>query len=290
MTATPMHIAHVQFPLVLPAHPLKRSLKVALGAGLGALLPARVRQLVAGAVGDRLSALDRLLVAHLVHRHERLGSLDRLAPLQRWLWTCDQAVTFHTQAEARFERWWVQGASRIVAPLQAAIDAAPGRYTRLCEVGCGSGLVLNDLRESLRDVPAFVGLDLSPAQIERNRTRFPTLHFAAGDATEWIPRHAEPGWVYLTNAGVLEYLTEPQVVALLTHIARSLSPALFAIAEPVAAEYDLARETESRPFGAERTFSHNYLALFDRCGWTVRWSKLHDVDGCRQLFAVASVE
>lgn len=289
-----MQIDHVQFPLVLPPTPFKRSAKVALGRLLGTMHHRRVAQLLAGDVGDRLSALDRLLVAHLVDRHERGGSLDRLAALQRWVWTCDQAVSFHAQAEARFERWWRRGAACIVPPLQAAVDAAPAGYARLCEIGCGSGLVLNDLRATLRGVSSFLGLDLSPTQVARNRTRFgdsaggPSLTFAAGDATAWIPAHAEPGWVYLTNAGVLEYLTEPQVAELFAHVAHRLRPAVFALVEPIAPDHDVARELRSRPFGAERTFSHSYLHLLERAGWRVTWSDVRAIEGTRMHYVVAT--
>ncbi len=289
-----MQIDHVQFPLLLPAAPFKRSVKVALGGALATVHRERVAQLAAGEVGDRLSGIDRLLVAHLVDRHERAGSLDRLAPLQRWLWTCDQAVEFHTQAEARFDRWWRRGASCIVAPLQATLHAAPAPYRQLCEIGCGSGLVLNDLRATLRGVPAFLGLDLSPTQIARNQARFadaatrPVLTFAAGDATTWVPAHAMPGWIYFTNAGVLEYLTGPQVAELFAHVARHLRPAVFALAEPIAPGYDVMRETRTRPFGAERTFSHPYVHLLERAGWTIAWTDVGAIDGTRLHYVVAT--
>ena len=285
-----MNISDVQFPLTLPRSPVRRWLKTCIGAVLCQLMPSRVRDLYAGKVGTRLNTIDRVLIAALVSRHEREGTLDKLAGLQRWLWEGQQAVDFHAQAESRFQSWWLDGASRIVQPIQMQLQIQAGRIHTLCEIGCGSGLVLDDLRQKLPEISNFVGLDLSAAQTERNRVRFsaPSIRFEAGDASAWIPANAAAGWLYFTNAGVLEYFSESQLKALFSAIVNQKQPAMFALVEPIAHDYDLKAEHRSRPFSSERTFSHHYIHLLTLCGWTVQWNSELRVETSRHLMVVAT--
>ena len=74
----------------------------------------------------------------------------------------------------------------------------------LCEIGCGSGLVLRHLSTVLGELREFVGIDLSEAQCRLNRVRFAAtrLRFESADAIEWIRANVLPGRVYFTNGGV----------------------------------------------------------------------------------------
>lgn len=281
----------VKYALAPSSNPLRRRLDPAIGALFLLLRPGRALALARGEVGAQPSILDRMMIAALAVRHERAGTLGDLAALHRRMWEGEEGVKFHAQAEKRFRTYWADNFSSIVEPLRAAIAAAPAPITALCEIGCGSGLVLQDLAGRLPELTQAIGLDLSPGQIARNRERFapnPRLRFEAGDATVWVPANAAPGWAYLTNSGVLEYLGESEVRALFAAIADGLRPAVFALIEPIADDYDLALEVRSRPYNFERSLGHNYPRLLGETGWVVRHREERRIEGTRMLMLVAA--
>jgi SAM-dependent methyltransferase len=233
-----------------------------------------------------------MMIAALARRHERAGTLGQLSALHRWMWAGDEAVKFHQQAQGRFVTWWLASHCAIVEPLRQAIAARAGQITTLCEIGCGSGLVLEDLSRRLPEIDRFIGLDLSPTQTQRNRARFSDarLQFEAGDATSWIPGQAKTGWAFLTNAGVLEYLSETQLASLLAGIAERLRPAVFALLEPIPKDYDLCREIQSRPHSFEKSLGHNYPHWLKANGWTISHQSELQSTGDRFLMVVAFIE
>ncbi|MDB5971339.1 MAG: hypothetical protein JWQ90_3789 [Hydrocarboniphaga sp.] len=286
-----MDIHDVRFPLAGSEQPgLKGRLKAGVGVVLASLMTQRAASLAEGRVADDLSLADRLLIAGLVRRHERLGTLDQLNGLHDWLWAGRQALAFHEQAQARFESWWVERHSAIVSPLYDELSAIPGRYTTLCEIGCGSGLVLADLERRLPQPKRLIGLDLSAEQTERNRRCYrdsSRLSFDSGDAAAWLPAQAQPGWALFSNAGVLEYFPEAKLRKMLRYLA-GLRPAAFAIVEPVDRSHDLDRQLASRNYGVERSWSHNYPYLFTDCGYTLRWQRELDFAGLRWMLLLAT--
>jgi SAM-dependent methyltransferase len=287
-----MDIHDVQFPMAAAAQPgFKGRLKQQIGGLLATLMTQRAARLAQGQVAGDLSLTDRLVIAALVRRHERQGTLDQLNGLHDWLWSSRQALAFHEQAQARFQSWWLDTHSAIVAPLLDEIAAAPGRYRRLCEIGCGSGLVLNDLAQRLPQMEQLIGLDLSAEQIARNRERYASvsrMSFDSGDAAAWLQTNAQPGWIYFSNAGVLEYFPEARLRGLLRQTANR-APAMFAIVEPVDHGHDLEQQLASKNYGAERSWSHNYPHLFRDCGYTLRWQREIEFGGMRWMMLIAVV-
>lgn len=284
----------IQFPLVQPASRLSRAIKIALGGLLGLLRPAQRAALIRGEPGrDHLRLDDRLIIAALVWQHRRRGTLGALHGLHRWLWRGEQAARVHTQAEPRFRAWWQEHNSAVIAPLAQAMQelAAAGTPIKtLCEIGCGTGSVLADVARRLPDLDHLIGLDLSPGQIAATRARHadqPRLRFEVADANTWLIDHAAPRWAYLANGGVLEYFSEAMLEALFTGIAQRHAPALFALVEPIAEDYDLDRETMSRPYNEELSLSHNYAHWLRRSGWRVLDQQRQTVGGVHWLRLVA---
>lgn len=107
------------------------------------------------------------------------------------------------------------------------------------------------------------------------------------DATVWLEAQGAPCWAYLVNGGVLEYFSEAMLETLFRGISERHPPAIFALVEPIAEDYDLERETASRPYNSELSFGHNYLHWLQRCGWQIRYQSQQDVGGVRWLLAVA---
>lgn len=266
-------------------------MKSTLGSVALVLRPGRARQLVKGENAVAPTLVDRMMIAALVSRHERAGTLGELNALHRAYWSDDGAVEYHAWAEKFFEKWWLDRADAVIRPLKDAIAASGVNVTTLCEIGCGSGLVLDDLARRFPEIPKLIGLDLSAAQMQRNRDRFTDrrLSFVAGDATAWVPEHAAPGWVYFTNNGVLEYLGAAQLDGLFGVIATRLSPAIIALTEPLPKDFDLERETRSRPYNFEKSLGHNYIHWLSKNGWQLHFRQDKVWAGDRFLTVIASV-
>lgn len=246
------------FPLVLPSSRLRRSVQTSLGRVLARALPRRTQRLQDGNAPHDL--VDRIVLAGLVSRHRAEGSLDRLAAQHARFWASADAVRFHAATESRFERAFLGAHRDILGMLDAAL--APGDISTVCEIGCGNGRVLGHLAARLPQVQRLVGLDLCARQSALNAERYddPRLDFVAADASAWIPAHAQPGWAYFSYGGVLEYFPQAALAALFAGMALR-PPACIALVEPLDLEHDLAQSRDSRPYGAELSFSHNYPHL-----------------------------
>jgi SAM-dependent methyltransferase len=233
------------------------------------------------------SLTEQLAFAGLVNRHRRAGTLDRLAQFHSRYWSSQSAVSFHAMHEFRFQNTFLGRQYDLVEELQRVV--AGGGYRALYEIGCGSGLVVDHLVARFPAIGNFVGIDLCAEQIALNRRRFDDrrLKFVAGDGASWIDAHGEPGAIVFTYGGVLEYFSQPMVEALFASIAKR-APGCIAIAEPVDARYDFARETRSRVFGSELSYSHNYPQLARDAGFDVRWES-DVVYGARWMRMIATI-
>lgn len=278
-----------QYPISLPYSGWKRHLIIGTGRALVSVFPETASRLKAGDLPPAPSRWQRLMLAGLVDTHLRGGRLDELAALHDRVWRGDLAVGFHARAEARFAEVFLVHHAAIVPALRAAIADTAGRYATVCEIGCGSGLVLEHLRLALGASRQYIGIDMSLGQVEINRRRFATggLRFEAGEGLTWVLRHGERNSIFVTYGGVLEYFPPRRLQSLLSWIAGALSPSLVAIVEPLADGHDVDADPESRPFGAENTFSHPYPRAFAQAGLHALWRQEVKVGEQRWLMMVA---
>ncbi len=278
-------------PMVQPSGRLRRPLLLGLGTVLINMLPGWSEQLRRGELGKGMPGLlKRAAVAAIVSRELRAGRARQLTGLHDWLWRSDsQSLAYHQRTLGRFQSHFLQHHSELVPELQRMMAARPADFHTLCELGCGTGLLLEHLHGKLPKVRRWVGLDRSAAQTAANGAHFEgsELQFSAGDLRTWIPGNVAPGWVLLTNGGVLEYLAEAAVRELASHIACCCRPAAFALIEPLAAEHDLDRDAGSRLYGEEHTFSHNYVDVFTRAGMTVVYRRDMMISAQRWLLLLA---
>ena len=283
----------IEFPLVVPGTGWRRRANLALGYAAATLMPARVKAIEAGTIGEHLSAADRLIVGALVHRAiAREEPLDHLAYLHRHLWNGDHITTFHASAENRFDDWFLPYQSIVIDALEKDLAAqTPGQFHTLCEIGTGSGIVLDYLSRRLAKpgISTCIGLDLSPAQVAIDAQRFPACRFIAADACEWIPEHAGPGWIFFCCGGVLEYIPQAALAKLFAHTVANHAPARWVIVEPVDLAHDLINDTKSRPFGFESTWSHHYPHLLTQAGMTVIYQHEIHIIGLRWQLVIAGV-
>ena len=268
---------------------LKRLVKRQLGWGLSRLRPDIVRKIESRLETERMpgsadSLIERLVLEAEIARHMAAHEEEVLVRSHKAFWSGDRALVFHGAANDRLERNFFGKHKELLENLQYFLGQ--GRYERLCEIGCGSGFLTNALMERFPMLTEVVGIDLCAKQAEMNRARYsnPRLHFVAADATAWVPEHARSATIYLTYDGVLEYFTQHELEGMLRSIAGH-EPVCFALMEPIAFDYDLETEIQSRLFDSDMSLSHNYPRIFREAGFRVHWQK--DLPRERYLMMVA---
>jgi SAM-dependent methyltransferase len=272
------------FPLVLPAHPVKRWVRCTLGDLVSRMRPGLKDRLQAGA--QPKDRWERLALQALVNGLERRGDTEGIARLQQHYWSAADVVGYHEIVDSRFDTMFLGAHKAIVERLvDAARDA--GAHT-LCEIGCGSGRVLAHFAAHAPAIDRFIGVDLSPQQVAVNAQRYtdPRITFVADDALAWIDAHGGDRWSFLSYGGVLEYIPQQRLADFLCTVAQR-SPAVFGIVEPLAKDFDPDAERTSRHYGAERSLSHPYPAMFTQAGFSVLWREEAEVEGHRFLMLVA---
>jgi SAM-dependent methyltransferase len=95
-----------------------------------------------------------------------------------------------------------QANDRLIAAVTRLIDLAPG--ARVADLGCGSGVFTNLLRQRGYDV---VGLDISPKLVALGRTKYPGLELIEGDV-EALP-FADATLDGVLLSGLVHHLPDP---------------------------------------------------------------------------------
>ena len=212
------------------------------------------------------------------------------ATLRRYLadyWAVDGNIDYHADFSFRFEDNFLLRDARL-APELERLSARAGGFGTLCEIGCGNGLVIKYLADHIPGFKRYLGIDISPECIEKNKTHFDdSLDFIAADAVRWVAEEAEPSTVFLTNGGVFEYFTNEDLRSLFASARDRLKPTAFAIVENVAADHDLDSDKESHVYGREFSFSHNYPFLFREAGFRIRYQDEYTAKGERWINLLA---
>jgi SAM-dependent methyltransferase len=253
---------------------ISKRIKLALGIFAISAMPtlaARPARNVFGEGSDRLGSLVRnglLGQAFLRRDHSRLRRL-----LSAY-WG-EYASKFHDDWDDRFKRIFLGRDLEVLTLLDAWIAekadvGAPVEH--LYEIGCGGGRLLAFLAERYPALSELNGVDLGSSRIEMNNTIYadPRLQFHAADAVKWIPEHAKPGSIFLTNGGVFEYFLEEELRHLFRWVASLKEPCAILLIETIGTDHDLATERQSLVYGREMAFSHNYPHLLGEAGFTIR--------------------
>lgn len=261
------------------------------GQLLAACLPERRdRQILAFTIPNpdgetRTPIADRLIRYYLGHRH--LDDPKTLEAMHRGFWQSQTPSDWYRLGAARHQSTHVPLFGPIFLSLRDNLRDKGIRSVR--EFGCGDGRWLAWLAKHWPEVDDFVGIDLSAAQIEINRQRFPSLRFEACELVEWAQSHAIGRCLYLTHCGVLEYLSQDSIDRLLSTLAAQSPGSLIAFVEPVDADMDLdLPDLPSRPHGDEFSWSHHYPARLRAAGCRIELQREVPMDHFRMLVVVAS--
>jgi len=251
--------------------PLPKRLKLRGGKLLARLFPRRAAKIDRNPFDQALGRLDRLIRNGLYARAFETGDFRRLRHFLSHYWTTE-ARRFHQGWSHRFEEMFLKHDVEVIAHLEELMDGdAKGvRFSCLYEIGCGGGQVLDYLRQRLKKIPSFVGIDIGEDQIASNEETYddPSISFRAADAVKWLPQNASQNCIMLTNGGVLEYFLKEEVELIFSHVA-TLAPAAIALIETIGSNHDLENQPSSYVYARELAFSHNYPELLRNAGFEI---------------------
>lgn len=83
-----------------------------------------------------------------------------------------------------------------------SLRAAEIDHPRICDLGCGTGW----LTGVLSAFGPCLGVELSPVAVERAREKYPTVQFAAADATAWQPERGS--FDIVVSQEVIEHIVD----------------------------------------------------------------------------------
>lgn len=260
----------------------------ALGAALARLFPAAAAEeqrqfTIPGLDGGARSPLRRLIRYYLGRRMQR--SPGDLEATHKDFWRHQRRDDWYRHSQGRHDELHVPMLAPVIERLRPLVEAR--RIRQVCEFGAGSGHWLDYLSRQWPSVGRYVGVDLSADQIAENAKRWPRLEFACADLADWAAEQAAPSSIFVTNCGVLEYLSQPSLERLLAVIARKAPSSLVLFVEPVDAGMDLERELDSQPHGSEHSFSHNHAHLLRQAGFRLLFQEERLRDGYRFVATVA---
>lgn len=218
--------------------------------------------------GKPWNSLDRLLRSGLYSEAFRRKDHKRLRKFLSNYWG-NEAKNFHDDTQDRFERMFLQHDIAVIEALEEQMKSSS--FEQLYEIGCGGGQVIEHLCKRLISLKQFMGIDLGEEQIAQNRKHHnhAKLTFETADASEWLPKHASPNSIFLTNGGVFEYFLQDDLEVLFRMIASERKPAAVVVIETIGSDHDLETEKDSLIYGREMSFSHNYPHLLREAGFEI---------------------
>lgn len=220
---------------------------------------------------NNISISEKLMRGALVKKLEKIEDYNTIAELNRNFWINKKATELFSNLDDSFETDFLPHCSFIFDLLKKELSNQSVEYNKLVEIGTGSGNVLNYLSSEFPEINHFVGIDLSPDQIEINNKKFnknEKLEFVTADAFDWVKENGQGNTIFVTCRGVLEYFLEPRLQELLNEI-NQLGKIIFIAVEPNGADHNFEIHPNSQLYGNEPSFSHNYPKLFENAGFSV---------------------
>jgi SAM-dependent methyltransferase len=251
----------------------RNTLNYYIGAILARMFPSKLemarRSFTLPRLGNRdgYGRIERLIRDYVGEKASRHPA--ELEALHKEFWRGRRAQGWYGATADRFEAHNLPLFSDRVERCIPAIGER--NIARVREFGCGDGQWLNYLSERWTGPTDFLGIDLAKEQIERNQRRYPQLRFECADLTARVREHAMPDtiFVFVTQGGVLEYLSQQSLCGVFETIVGRARDALLFLIEPLADNFDLSTQCDSLPYGGELSYSHNYPALMQAAGISI---------------------
>ncbi|WOD44520.1 class I SAM-dependent methyltransferase [Hwangdonia lutea] len=224
-------------------------------------------------INNNLSISECLMREAIFKKTKRKSDVETLARLHSNYWV-NQGHDFFSATNNRLENVVLPEFTFIFDLLEKELTKTPNQFNTLVEIGTGNGKVLEYLSSKLPQLDRFVGIDLSQVQTDNNKDNYknnPKLEFVASDALDWVNNHGHSNMIVLTFNGVLEYFTEKHVQQLFNNL-NGLGKIIFVAIEPKSIEHDFQAHPNSKIYGFESSFSHNYPKLFENAGFNL-WHK-----------------
>ena len=251
----------------------KEQIKQVIGTVLLPLMPKRAARLAEEEFSMSTSGrniIDACLRVGLAQKLLAEKEEKQLADYHRNFWTKENSLPYHRGVRQQVVDAFNEHFIFLLDEINKLTAANPALDT-LIEIGAGGGSLLNHLAQNLDGIEHFVGIDLSPEIIEENKELFndERLRWVADNGKRWVEEHGQANTIYMTFRGVLEYFTNNELREMFGRIATEKSPAVYIGVEPIALDHALATQFDSRPYGTEYTFSHNYPHLLKESGFKV---------------------
>jgi len=257
----------------------KRWLKIRLGRTAELFRPDLARAVAAAEPQAMASRLGQCVSAAQMHRAASTGDWGGLRSKLAGYWRGAEGDQFYSAYPERYDAWFLGPHYPVVDAMVSAAET--GEFSRLIEIGCGDGRVLQHVAGRLPSLERVTGLDINTGIIARNGAAYvddARLSFEAADGHPWLLRASLPGSIVMAYGGVFEYFTHDDLTAVFGHLAAQLAPSMLVLTEPVADDFDVATEIHSRPHGIEFSFSHPYRRLLEAAGFTVVFEQETRID------------
>lgn len=209
--------------------------------------------------------------AALVKKLDKIENHQTIRDQNRKFWEDKAATELFSETEDGFKTDFLPNCTFIFDILKTELSNASIEFDTLVEIGTGNGDVLNYLSEEFPKINRFVGIDLSPNQIEINNKKFKSntnLEFVTADAFDWVKEHGHGNTIFISSRGVLEYFIEARLQEFLIEI-NKLGNTFFVAIEPNGSDHDFDITLNSQLYGNEPSFSHNYPHLFKNAGFSL---------------------
>lgn len=266
-----------------------------LGNLLVLLRPKKVRQLseqgITLVLANNLSLSERLMRRAILKKIEKAKDYDQLAQLHKIYWS-KRGDDFVKNTQNNLENIHLPAYKSILEVFKYELSNTSIKFDKFIEIGTGNGSVLNFLSSYYHDISNFVGIDLSHEQTKTNKINYqnnPKLNFVGGDVLDWIENQPQGNMVFLTFRGVLEYFSQQQLIAFFEKL-NGMGNILFFAIEPSDANYDFNTQTESKVYGVEGSFTHNYLKLFQNAGFSIWYLEHKKEEGHSNLMTIVGAK
>ena len=267
--------------------------KTVIGSVAEVAVPHLARDIDEGRSTGRARKLKRAMIHARIQRAKWRGDEDAAKKAINDWWSSDVGDHFYGEmaGQARFEQMFMGPHFEIVHKLQGLVGE--GRFSHLVEVGSGDGLVLNYLARNLEGMERFTGLDISERIIASNQERYSDLtntRFEHADVLSWLGASPRDNTILLSYGGVMEYLTELELLSVYQELAR-YSDVAVALVEPLDESFDVARHSASRFVGTEHVYyCHNYADILRRAGYRLEFEEYLSLAGWPWVMLVARPE